>query len=73
VLRRRPGAPPAAFVVKHGSLLALAAVAMCLWLLLAAPSREFVSILAATAAGLAVYALHLGATAYRKQPRRGSF
>jgi amino acid transporter len=58
LLRRRPNAPPSAFLLRGGSFIACAAIALCLWLLSNASLQEIRDTAIALAAGLAVYALH---------------
>jgi amino acid transporter len=58
VLRRRPGAPKAAFMLPGGVPLAIASMMLSVWLLCNSTLREARDTFIAVCAGLAVYALH---------------
>src|SRR5205823_3432166 len=55
VLRTKTAVSPALFVVPGGSGIALAALAVCAWLLSRSPIGELTPLLAAVAAGLIFY------------------
>ena len=58
VLRRRPGAPPAAFLLRGGVVIAFTGVALALWLLSNSNLREARDTSIAAAVGLSIYFLH---------------
>jgi APA family basic amino acid/polyamine antiporter len=58
VLRRRAGAPAAMFLLRGGVAIAIAGIAVCVWLLSNSTFREAWHTLIAAAVGLAIYGLH---------------
>jgi amino acid transporter len=58
VLRRRPGAPPAAFRAPAGIWMAAAGMLVCVWLVSNTTLHELRDALLATSVGLALYGFH---------------
>jgi amino acid transporter len=58
VLRRRSGAPVAMFKVRGGSIIAVAALILAVWLLANSTIREAITSLIAAAVGMAIYSVY---------------
>jgi amino acid transporter len=57
VLRRLPGTPPATFKSPHGSAVTVAAIGVCVWLLVNNTSADLVTLAVAASVGLVVYGI----------------